>query len=402
MNKGKSASRTSGMWMTITLGAAAFLLVIAVVGGSEPVFQASIQALKLWWNIVFPALLPFLVLAEILIAFGWAQGLGVLLDPFMRRVFHLPGSAGWVLVTGMTAGFPAGAQAAASALQQGSLMPQDTHRLVSLSHFCNPMTILVVIGSGLLHQPDAGYLLLCTHWISGLLAAWLFTLKDRYVHSGSSYPVSGQQTAQGSVLIRAVHAAEEARNRDGRSFGRLLGDSVTRSVQTLMVTGGYIIIFAVMVQIVTMYLPFISTLAASGLLELYAGARNWSETPFIHSGALQLAALSALLAWSGISAQLQTLSTIKAVSSTWGPFIMSRLLHAVLAFGLTLILWKPVLAPVSILPAFGEVPGHQSGHDPSFDLWHGLLMLLQWQIMIFAGLILLFITMSRMFIKRTP
>lgn len=90
MNKDNAVKSSNGLWNTILLGAAAFLLVLAVVSAPEPAFQATLQALKLWWNIVFPALLPFLVLVEILIAYGWAHGVGVLLDPLMKKYSNFP------------------------------------------------------------------------------------------------------------------------------------------------------------------------------------------------------------------------------------------------------------------------------------------------------------------------
>ena len=89
MNKDNAVKSSNGLWNTILLGAAAFLLVLAVVSAPEPAFQATLQALKLWWNIVFPAL-PFLVLVEILIAYGWAHGVGVLLDPLMKKYSNFP------------------------------------------------------------------------------------------------------------------------------------------------------------------------------------------------------------------------------------------------------------------------------------------------------------------------
>ena len=59
MNKDNAVKSSNGLWNTILLGAAAFLLVLAVVSAPEPAFQATLQALKLWWNIVFPALRLF-------------------------------------------------------------------------------------------------------------------------------------------------------------------------------------------------------------------------------------------------------------------------------------------------------------------------------------------------------
>lgn len=52
-----------------------------------------------------------------------------------------------------------------------------------------------------------------------------------------------------------LQAMEQAHRRDGRAFGRLLGDSVTSSVQTLMMIGGFIMMFSVIVQVLRLAVP---------------------------------------------------------------------------------------------------------------------------------------------------
>ncbi|WP_054956439.1 nucleoside recognition domain-containing protein [Paenibacillus dakarensis] len=407
MNKDKATLRSSGIWSTILLGTAALMLVISVVSAPEPAFQASLHALKLWWNIVFPALLPFLVLVEMINAYGWSHGMGVLLEPMMRKIFHLPGSGGTVLITGMIAGFPAAAQLSAEMVKNNELTAAEAGRLTAMAHFCNPMTILVVIGGGLLHQPEAGYFLLAIHWISGLLAAWTYSPKSKNTGRANlkrsiyTSMAVGQQKGT-SLLLQAAKAAARARSRDGRSFGKLLGESVTRSVQTLMMTGGFIMIFAVMVNVLSdplssNIIPFI----AAGLLEVHIGSQSITEGIFTSPG-LQLSLLSAVLAWSGISAQLQSLSGLKSHGSVkWSVFAFKRLVHAAYAFGLTLLFWKPAASmTLSVLPAFGVVPHEALQSDQHFSLWNKFPELFQWQVIASIVLTAMFWAISRYIIRR--
>ncbi|GAB6931558.1 sporulation integral membrane protein YlbJ [Paenibacillus sp. JCM 10914] len=407
MNRGHKAKSSSGLWNTLLLGAAAFLLVVAVVSAPEPAFKATLQALKLWWNIVFPALLPFLVLVEILIAYGWAHGVGVLLDPLMRKIFKLPGKGGWVMISGMTAGFPAGAQAASSMLKQGELEADEAGRLSVISHFCNPMTIIVVIGTGLLHRPEAGYLLLLIHWMSGLLAAWTFALlrrkppaAERQSLANPNPPVFIPSGSAAPIIKQAAAAAMAAHERDGRGFGKLLGDSVTRSVQTLMMTGGFILFFAVLTSVFAGQLvPYIPSYLIPGLLEVHLGAQSVSSSTF-SNGALQLALLSAILAWSGVSAQLQSLSLMRESGLSWHRFILTRLIHSAYAFMLTIALWKPVSTlSAGIIPAFGTGPAEHSVHVHVFNMWANLPAFLQFQAVICLVMIAAFYICSR-FIDR--
>lgn len=96
-----SEVRSSGVLRTLILSSSAFMLVIAVVASPKEAFDASIQGLDIWWKIVFPAMLPFLMLSQMLTAFGFTHAIGVMLEPLMQRVFKLPGHAGFALAVGM-------------------------------------------------------------------------------------------------------------------------------------------------------------------------------------------------------------------------------------------------------------------------------------------------------------
>ncbi|MGB9904069.1 MAG: nucleoside recognition domain-containing protein, partial [Desulfotomaculales bacterium] len=75
----------------------------------KTVYQGALTGLNLWWNIVFPSLLPFFIICEILLSLGIVHFLGVLLEPVMRPLFNVPGAGSFVLAVGYTSGYPIGA-----------------------------------------------------------------------------------------------------------------------------------------------------------------------------------------------------------------------------------------------------------------------------------------------------
>ncbi|AOZ94179.1 nucleoside recognition domain-containing protein [Paenibacillus crassostreae] len=378
---------------SLMLGLLSFLLVIGIVSSPEQTFQASLQGLTLWWHIVFPSLLPFLVLSEMLIAYGLVHGIGVLLEPLMRRVFALPGIGGWALTMGMTAGFPGGAQSTLQLVQQGDLTPREAERLTWLSHFCNPMTIILVIGIGLLQQPSAGYWLLSIHWISGILAFLTITSLGNLVkHKRNEPSITARiiTTPNSSLLRRVRSAIHQAHIRDGRSFGKLLGESVSNAVQTLMVVGGYIIIMAVMIHLISSYIiPGVSSSYIAGLVELHLGAKALTTittlTPIV-----QWSLLSFILGWSGLTAILQSITPLMNKGVRWFPFIIVRLLHGTYAFTITFILWNPLKHFVhNIQPAFFYWPNYASDLSQISGMWSHIPLMLGWQGFILISLLLI-------------
>jgi len=97
---------------TITLSSITIFVTISIIKFPDDTLDASIRGLNLWWEVVFPSLLPFFITAELLIAFGVVRFLGVLFEPIMRPIFNIPGvgSFGWMM--GMASGYPTGAKIA--------------------------------------------------------------------------------------------------------------------------------------------------------------------------------------------------------------------------------------------------------------------------------------------------
>ena len=63
---------------------AGLVATVACVLYPEAAFEASLEGLMLWFEVVLPALLPFFTMAEILMGLGVIHFVGVLLEPLMR------------------------------------------------------------------------------------------------------------------------------------------------------------------------------------------------------------------------------------------------------------------------------------------------------------------------------
>ncbi|MBG9733122.1 nucleoside recognition domain-containing protein [Paenibacillus alvei] len=335
-------------FMTLLMGSTAVLLVICIVSYPDQAFQASLQGLKIWWTIIFPALLPFLVLSEMLYAYGFVHGLGVMLDPIMRLLFRLPGVGGWAWSVGWTAGYPAGAKAVAQLRKQQTLSRQEAERLLCLSHANSPIFMIAVVGVGFMQQPHLGLVIAIVHWLSAILTTLIWrTLHRMHPELQAVRPNHNITKAHRNFYRRLISEMEEAHRQDGRPFGRMLGESVSSAVQTLMMVGGYMMIFSVIIQVLRIAIPQeFGKHILNGLFEVNLAAYTLGSTAF-SSPVFQAALLSAVIAWSGISALLQVHSIIRETDLRFSHFLISRLLHALCAFLLTYVLWSPLHAWLS-------------------------------------------------------
>ncbi|WP_051317926.1 hypothetical protein [Cohnella thermotolerans] len=346
-------SRRRQAVLSVLSGACALLLVIGIVRAPREAFRASLAGLQVWWQTVFPGLLPPLMLAELLAASGLLHGIGTLCEPFTRRWFRLPGAAGWAIAFGWSAGMPAGAREAARLRDKGLVREADMDTLLLVSHMPNPFMVVLVVGSGFLQAPAYGWALVLGLWLSAIAAGFLWARVARPASPPSTpaFP-AGEPRA---LLLRLARVVREAREEDGRPFGKQIADAVSHAVTTLMAVGGLIMMSSVLLRMLQLAWPEADAwLAVPGLYELHLGAFEASRSALFASSPVQaVSLLAAVLAWTGWSGLLQARAAFGSGSAfPWGRFIAAKLLHAALALGFTF----PLAYAVREGHLFGLVP----------------------------------------------
>lgn len=345
------ASRSTAA--ALAVAAAATALVVAMVAYPEVAFQAAVRGLKLWWDEVFPALLPFFIGGQVLMGLGVVHFVGVLLEPFMRPLFNLPGVGGFVTAMGLASGYPIGALLTARLRRDRLITAVEGERLMSFANTADPLFMAGAVAVGMFGQPEVAGVLVAAHYIGAVLTG--FALRFYRPWDPPSPPPAAQ--LQGSMIRRAVQALVEARRQDGRPLGQLLGDCVRDSVQTLLLIGGFIILFSTLLDIAQMAgltRALAAALAAglrplgldpatgpalvAGFFEITLGTQLSAQAPAPLLD--RLVAASAVIGWAGLSVHGQVAAIIQGTGMRLAPYIAARLLHAVAAGAVTVWLLR--------------------------------------------------------------
>ena len=372
---------------TLALAVSAFILVSALIIYPKEAFDASLRGLNMWWTVVFPSLLPFFIFSEMLIGFGVVRFIGVLLEPFMRPLFRVPGSGGFVLAMGMASGFPAGAKLTARLRQEGQITVSEAERLVSFTNSSNPLFIFGAIAVGFFKNPSIGIILALSHYLGNICVGFLM----RFHGSNDRTDELNKRPYSFKTALQEMH---HTRLKDNRPIGKLLGDAVTSSIQTLLMIGGFIILFSVLnrllflMDITTLVSHFFSYLLLlfgfsqelslpliSGIFEITLGSQMTSK---VSDSVLwqQIAIVSFILAFSGFSVQAQVASILAETDIRFSPFFIARLFHGLFSVLLSLLLWKP-LSPyiLAAQPAIKPEGADSPAALYSFDFLHEYLEL---------------------------
>ncbi len=301
---------------------------IEVLKESNSILKTVKFSLSIWENNIFPSLFPFFVISDLLINCGFASFLGEILKPIMYKLFRLKGEASFALVLSMLSGFPSGAKYTKELYKQGLINEREATKILTFTHFSNPLFVLGTISIMFLNNKEIGFLILFCHYISNFIIGLLFR----------SYHISKKDTVKIS-LKRAINAMHERRINNDKNFGQLISDSLINSIHTLLLILGVITMFLIITTIIdnNIKIDMYNQSILNGIFEMTQGLKYVSLLPIPLKNKAVLATL--FISFGGLSVHMQTISIISDTKIKYYPFLIARILHASIASLLLYILF---------------------------------------------------------------
>lgn len=317
----------------------AICIVTAMLIWPRETYLGARYGLELWAFVLVPSLLPFFIAADILINLGIVNMLGVLLEPVMRPIFNLPGSASFVLSMGFTSGFPMGAVLTRRLYEDNICTREECTRLVAFTNNSSPLFILAAVSVGMFNDMELGIILMAAHYCSNTILGIIL---------GLSAPTMRQETRiQGNIVVRSILSLLRSQ-RKRKPWGQLFGDSIRLGIKNIFLVGGFVLIYSVLIKLlqtsgilppITLafgrflaLLGFDSALSNAftlGFLEMTLGLKELSKcvVPLQETAV----AASIILAWSGLSIQSQVVSVLSGSGISTAKYHLGRPLQGIIA-----------------------------------------------------------------------
>ncbi len=249
------------------------------------------EGLKLCAHTVIPSLFPFMVLSELILSGGIADGLLRALTRPMQLLFRLPPAGCTAFLFGALCGFPVGAKCAVSALERGQLNRRECEDVIAAASIPSPAFLIGAVGGSLWKDPAFGLFL----WLASLaLAALTAFLLGRRRNS--------TEAAQDSAI--------DIISPPSAPISRLFSASVRSATESVLLVSAYVIFFSTLTGVLR---PLTAALTSAPLLhaaltalaELSGGMQAISALPDPRLGMI----LSGMaVGWSGLSVHCQTIS----------------------------------------------------------------------------------------------
>lgn len=311
---------------------------VCLVVFSNQNLQATKAGLLLWANSVVPALLPFFIATEILSHTNIVSNIGKLFNRYMRPIFNVPGFGAYAFIMGIISGYPVGAKIVTKFRNDGLCTKAEAERLLAFTNNSGPLFIIGTVGISMFGNTEIGLLLFMTHFISCIFVGFIFRF---WKYHDNEKINSFKETTSSN---HNVHFSD---------LGETLATSIMNSVHTIVMIGGFVILFSVIISIlnnchffelITLLLtPLFHTLKISpdfiksilsGIIELTNGLSIVSNITTKHIGT-NIVISAFLLGFGGISVLLQVLSITSKSDISIKAYFYGKLLQGTIAAILT-------------------------------------------------------------------
>lgn len=309
---------------------------ICLVVFSKENLSATKKGLMLWANNVVPSLFPFFIATELLGFTNIIFKMEKFLTPIMKPLFNVSGSGAYPFVMGIISGYPIGAKIVANFRENNICSKDECERLLAFTNNSGPLFIIGTVGISLFFNSTIGLLLFITHLLSCITVGILF----RFWKCNSKKDIKNKETKLQHINNEVTFS----------NLGEVLSKSITSATSTILMIGGFIVFFSVVLSILENS-NLISFLASalqpvfrsfcitnnqfangiiSGIVELTNGLGIISGIHYKNIST-NIIVCAFLLGFGGISVLLQVWAIISKTDISIKPYIIGKILHGIFA-----------------------------------------------------------------------
>lgn len=281
-------------------------IMLIMILNPQEIITAAKEALILCFNVIIPAIYPFLIVSSIFVSSS-DESFFRFAGSAMRSIFGISAVGAAAFIPGILCGYPVGASCACKLYENNRISKSEAESLVAFSNNSGPLFIIGSVGCGILKNVRLGISLYIIHVICAILCG--IVLKP--------YNIQTVRFSKVSTTPRKASA---------------FTDSVCDSTMSILKICGFVVAFAIinkLIEPIMLLFPPIATGAAAAFLELTNGVNIINVK--IGGEELKLALISGAIGWSGMSVHMQVKSIVSAHKLSLKKYYFSKAFSCVLS-----------------------------------------------------------------------
>ena len=310
------------------------LIMIQIFRNPGLSIKSAKEGLDIWANLLLPSLLPFLIISNLLISLGFMDLFGRFLEPLMKPLFNVSGIGIFPFSISMISGYPVGAKLTSNLRENNLITKIEGDRLISFSSTSGPLFLLGTVLTGMLNAPELSPLILIPHYLGAITIGLIFRFYKKNDKSSIEHDVYNLKTTNNSI-------------------GALISGCIKDGIDSMLMIGGFVIIYSVIINIMFKSNLFNSILnivskvtfvdieilkgIVAGIIELTNGCKMISSLNIKLINKILI--LNFLIGWGGFSIHSQALSFISNTDINSKIYLVSKFFHGALASFYTYLLY---------------------------------------------------------------
>ena len=250
-------------------------------------------------------------------------------------MFHGEGS--YAFIMGIISGYPVGAKIINKFVEDGTCSKSEAERMLAFTNNSGPLFIIGTVGISLFGDTTVGIILFITHVIACLTVGLIFGFisKHSWIKDKRNYRKNN---------VSMSYSISD--------LGTILSNSITNAISTILLIGGFIVLFSIIISIlnslniidsianILSYFNISTELGKSiitGLLELTNGINSVS---LLHTKKMstQIIITAFLLGFAGFSIFLQIFSIASKNNLSMKPYLIGKILQGFIASFYTFVI----------------------------------------------------------------
>lgn len=288
------------------------LLIISIIISPSKYISASLNGISAWTFNVLPCVLPFMILTKILSSLETTEKFSKKFFAPIGKIYKTSPFAGYAFLMSIISGYPVGAKIICDLYEDKKITKTDAHKMTSFCSNSGPMYIIGTVGCLLLNDYIAGIIILISHIFSALINGLLYR----------------------KIKIKEDNSNEILHQSSSTSFGEI----VYSSIQSILVVGGIICLFFIIIEWLTSLFnifPLPLKCLFEGIIEITKASIDICRfLPKI----VAIFLLSIVITFGGISTILQSIAILKKVGIKTTLFVFQKFTQAIFAGIIALIL----------------------------------------------------------------
>lgn len=334
-SKTKKAKISKQKVITISLSVAICAMIVLIVINPKLCIESVYNGLAVWAKCVLPSLLPFMFFTKILSDLNVVSKISKKCSKLTKFLFNAPSVSAYIFLMSVISGYPVGAKLISEFYEAKIITEKQANKLTTFCSTSGPLFIIGSVGTAMFLNAKIGYIIFISHILSSILNGIIYRniYKDNYEQEFTS---------------------------DQKSLNYILPNSMSSSVTSVMIVGGYIAIAFMLVDLANslnllapinhffalVLKPFglnseIANAISSGIIEISKGCSMLSilDVPKIWLATLA----SFIISFGGFSVFFQSITFLSKCKVNMKFYLLQKLTHGLLSGIVTFLICLLVL-----------------------------------------------------------